>query len=369
MKNLFNCLLVFIVLFLGCSSDPQSPTPMDPVDNGKTYKVSFVGRDNSPAGVILPYLGDITLLEHQLFTDELPWASTMSPSPDGNRVAFVSSETLGSVFQIYLSDASGTNILALPDSEYPSRHYWSPNSQELLVGFGNSLKLFNAATLDSRTLEKAGFELMGFTPMAWGPESDKIYLRARPDSNFFEINIFELDLNTAAFIQLTRIADSNVGEFCISADGKFLFYVTFEISGGIDKYTLIKKDILLGNVDTLLTASDERVVRKPLVSPDNQHIAFQYTASINPGKLELYLMNLDGSDLSRFTFLQKHAFDHAWRPDSKGLAFFGQKPGEEPDVFYQALTENEAVRVSSNMEQLRTLGWMPFKTAPFDSSE
>ncbi|MCK9447563.1 MAG: S9 family peptidase [Bacteroidales bacterium] len=66
------------------------------------------------------------------------------------------------------------------------------------------------------------------------------------------------------------------------------------------------------------------------VSPDGKQLLFTityYGIEENKGNSELYLMNIDGTDLKQLTHTNVSEFNPRWRPDGKAIAFISSESG------------------------------------------
>ena len=67
-----------------------------------------------------------------------------------------------------------------------------------------------------------------------------------------------------------------------------------------------------------------------VVSPDGKNLALTityYDVEENKGNSELYVMNMDGSDLKRLTFTTWGEYNPRWTPDGKKIAFMSAESG------------------------------------------
>ena len=90
----------------------------------------------------------------------------------------------------------------------------------------------------------------------------------------------------------------------------------------------------------------------PAWSPDGKRIAFY---SQRDGNAEIYVMNADGSDLTRLTEHPKDDFDPTWSSDGKSIAFHSHRLGENPLIF---VMKADGTGVG-NLSPMGVVDWSP----------
>ncbi len=117
-------------------------------------------------------------------------------------------------------------------------------------------------------------------------------------------------LTLALLLALTAIA-------CAEQDPKIAFIS--DRDGNEDIYVMNAD----GSDVTRLTHTDGHIVCCPRWSPDGQRIAF---TSNQGGNQDIYLVNADGSDLTQLTHSDRDDSNPAWSPDSQRIAFMSGRP-------------------------------------------
>jgi Periplasmic component of the Tol biopolymer transport system len=82
----------------------------------------------------------------------------------------------------------------------------------------------------------------------------------------------------------------------------------------------------------------------PAWSPDGRRIAFQ---SKRDGNLEIYVINLDGTGLSRLTDHPAADGRPAWSPDGQWIAFESDRDGKL-DIYIMRADGSDVRRITSN---------------------
>ena len=227
-------------------------------------------------------------------------------SPDGRRMIFL--KVLEGQEQMFMANVDGTSERQLShdsaDLEDPA---WSPDGQQVayvrLDGERNSLHVMNADGSGDRRLTP---RTQSPIHPAWMPDGRSILYCTNDD----------LDPPRKNAAEIYRI-DVGTGK------------ITTVISGGVNTY--------------------------PVPSPDGRKIAFRKMLDVNS---ELFVANIDGSDMKNLT--DHPAFEGwpAWSPDGKRLAF-----GANRNSSYQIFVMNSDgadVKLVANTEGRATAPkWSP----------
>lgn len=163
--------------------------------------------------------------------------------------------------------------------------------------------------------------------------------------------VFSPDGNSILFVQTeTQVVDKQIinrdylwrydldkGSLTQYAEGSCPAFVP---DGDKVVITRFSKETVLGELwlvdlekgqEFLIASSKERGFSYPSVSPDGKKIAFvSGTEEKNiPFNLDIYLIDIDGTNLTQLTFHQGHDFCPRWSPDGNSIFFISQRGSEK----------------------------------------
>jgi TolB protein len=146
----------------------------------------------------------------------------------------------------------------------------------------------------------------------------------------------------------------------VYAEGNIAFVRT--VSGGTDifMYGLPTDDGL--NITNLGSGKNEM----PAVSPDNKKIAF---VSQRDGNREIYVMNLNGTNIIRLTNNSAWDIHPAWSHDGTRLAFVSNRGGVNNIYTMSSLDGSDVKQVTSNNRPDNSPSWSPDSKEIVFSSE
>jgi TolB protein len=122
-----------------------------------------------------------------------------------------------------------------------------------------------------------------------------------------------------------------------SPDGRRIVFASSRTPKGL--YIM---DVRTGKFEHFAAAGED--AEDPAWSPDGRRIAFQ---SKRDGNLEIYVINLDGTGLSRLTDHPAADGRPAWSPDGQWIAFESDRDGKL-DIYVMRADGSDVRRITSN---------------------
>ncbi|HUG17251.1 MAG TPA: hypothetical protein VMM78_19755, partial [Thermomicrobiales bacterium] len=328
--------LALVAIFRPMSDDgSDEPAAVGGAGEPPSGQIAFVKRtaDSSDIYVVNPDGSD----ERQLtdapgFDDDPQW------SPDGQSIAFASNRNGN--YDIYVMDADGSNqrnITNSPDREMYPR--WSPDGQ--FVAFARFTELGNGSLVvthadgsNPRVVAVAISGRGGISSIAWSPEGSRI---AYTQVTHRTSTLFVVDVDGTG---RTELSDIGTNGFVMNdtdpqwlPDGQSLLVIRSSFHGvaampigAEDRFhgiVLIETD---GTGQRVLASEPEFVPVSFALSPEGSRIAVASPVRSADETLpvELYVMDIDGSDASRLEIPDATTIMPAWSPDGRWLALTEQ---------------------------------------------
>jgi len=234
--------------------------------------------------------GGVTRLTNNSRVDAAPtW------SPDGKKIAFVSSRGYGDDrnFDIYVMNADGSGVVRLTTNvagdAIPA---WSPDGSRIafVSNRDGNVEIYVMSATGGAATRLTTNGAIDISP-AWSPDSSQIVFTSNRSGNNFEIYVMNANGTGVTRLTTNGAVDSSPAwspdgskiAFSSNRDGNFEIYVMYSNGTGA----------------TRLTTNGAADV-SPAWSPDGSKIAFSSNriASLN---FEIYVMNADGSGATRLT--------------------------------------------------------------------
>ena len=227
----------------------------------------------------------------------------------------------------YIMRADGSDLRPVgSDSDYSRDPVWSPDSSILAyvsrseiytvtIAGGSNVKLTSS---NEDPLYRGEFWYRSFDP-AWSPDGDRIVFTSNRDG------------------------DDEI--YSMRADGGRLVQLTANSEGGRS----VEPDWSPDGTRSLI--SD----RSPAWSPDGTRIAF---TSNRDGNDEIYVMDTDGSRVTRLTDNDASDRDPVWSPDGARIAFSSNRDGDR-EIYTVAAEGGHLRRITDNKALDRAPAWSP----------
>ena len=157
---------------------------------------------------------------------------------------------------------------------------------------------------------------------AWSPDGARVAYAAQYIS-YYSSNSWSIAVTSAdGSVSVEPISNSSfTGDPAWSPDGSRLAFASDAAAGGSSIDMLSATG---GSVTRLTNAPSSVYDYNPAWSPDGSKIAFQ---SNRDGNYEIYVMNVDGSGVTRVTSNPTQDEEPAWSPDGSQLAFVSDRGG------------------------------------------
>jgi Tol biopolymer transport system component len=290
------------LLYIHDNDPAPTPTPT-PVNTDKRKLAFDSNRDGNDELYVMDEDGaNVRRLTNDLAADRHPtW------SPDGTRLAFVSDR--GGRNAVYLMNADGSNVTRLSNSPGDaSDPVWSPDGTRLAFtafATGLSSEVFVANADGTGTPVNVSNNVHEDFAPAWSPDGQRLAFTSRRENNTFSIYVAGADGTGLKLV---------VGEYsrepAWSPDGTRIVY-----AGGVEYGHGVYVVGADGTNKKLLTPATSFVNDlSPAWSSDGARIAFASNRDAGPANYEIFVMNADGTGLTRLTNNPAHDGNPAWRP-------------------------------------------------------
>jgi TolB protein len=317
-KWIMGVIMLFASVTLLASQEPSGQFELVP-------KIAFTSTRQNPQCIPL-LAGEIFLMNLdgtsvQRVTDNggCTHADSMANlSPDGKKIVFDSNRLttntgLFNISDLFLMDPDGTEQTLLTRGSSAS---WAPDGKN--IAFHASASYYTSGGL------------ITLPPIRTDPGAPT------PDSDIFVANADDLMSGVAIPTNITNSPEMIEEDADWSPDGTKIVFTRDPVSDGVPSNPGIDypaKEIYVMNADgtglTRLTF-DSYEERAPAWSPDGEHIVFMArigTRGANIGqKFEICIMNADGTNLVRLTDNALFDATPTWSPDGQKIVFHRTNP-------------------------------------------
>jgi Tol biopolymer transport system component len=207
--------------------------------------------------------------------------------------------------QIYAMNADGSRLINL--THHPAPNWtpaWSPDGTRIAFASGFTRDDMQIYVMDTDGVVKGRLTNQYWNAYpAWSPDGKRIaYISMREEKMW-------LYVMNADGSNVRRLIDTPISARrpAWSPDGKRIAFT----SGS----TIYEIDADGGNLATLI----DNAADGPTWSPDGSKIAF--ASNLGGGRPEIYVVNKDGTDLTRLTDNSANDYSPSWSPDGKKIVF------------------------------------------------
>jgi len=243
-------------------------------------------------------------------------------------------------------------------------------------GFDIFLMDIDGSNLTQLTVDPSG----GDSP-SWSPDGEAIVFQGAPGGN---LDIYAINVDGAGLTQLTNDPASDFGASWSPNGDKIAFVSYRDDPSPATCFPFCNDEIYVMNSDgSGVTRLTDNSFRDNFVtwSPDGTRLSFVSTRDDpNPTtcfpscNLEIYSMNPDGSAVTRLTDHPAREFAHAWSPDGTKIAFETDRDDENPgtcatfdcnlEIYSMNSDGSGAVRLTVGPSRDQHPDWQPVIATP-----
>ena len=178
--------------------------------------------------------------------------------------------------------------------------------------------------------------------VTWSPDSNRIAYTVNQDGRH-QLMVVNKDASMRGL--LTTIPAQEVGDWSRNGEA-----VAFAVRSGAGRGLYIRNPD--GVNEFRLTDQPDS---SPRLSPDSKRIAF---ISARDGNDELYMIDVDGSNLARVTQSDAPEYDISWSPNGQTILFVSEKDGN-PEIYSISRNGSNLKRLTFNAVVDRYPVWSP----------
>lgn len=299
------------------ADQPTEEATPSATQTGGSRMIAFA---SDRTGEVQIFLADTGTGEVTQLTNLQGGACQPTWSPDGTRLAFIApcaqNQTRYEGTSLFMINADGTGLTPLKSS--PIGDYdpaWSPIDNRIAF---TTIRDFNRPQIwmldidSGETVNVSDNVTTDFQP-AWSPDGSKILFASL--RVIARGKLWVMDVDGQNVVEFSREDTKTNIDPEWGPDGDLILFSQYDSSGG--GIPLIKGANWRGGSGqagmTTFRLTDETMgMREPDISPDGLWVAF--TGNTTPSNLDIYIMRVNGSDLTLLVSDPATEFDPAWQP-------------------------------------------------------
>jgi Tol biopolymer transport system component len=304
-----------------------------------TYQVGYMGSDNM---VWLKLASSDGASSQYLFPQSERNAVAVW-SPDGSKVITYGYEDSPFPFEYYIYDTDGGRPICLTCGldEYGTPN-WSPSGEQIAIRTENALVLSDT---EGSIIEEVKLEVAPFN-VSWSPDSQALVFTIEANKGAL---IYRVNADGTNLVNLSERIGSQPGRAFGAQWSPVEDMIAYHSSEGGLHIALMNKDggdrRKLISWETTAETLDPATEWPPQWSPDGKKIAFTSVSSF--GDLDIFVINLDGTDLTNLTNQPGIDCNPVWSPNGQMIAFVSTRDGDQ-EVYVMAADGSNQINISND---------------------
>ncbi len=315
-KNWYYFILISIIFFLGsCASMDNLSIDYLTISVPEEGGINFTKFSDESDNVVGPWVGK------SIYTGTLIWyaAPFIAVSKDGATLAYVAQNN--GFMNMYLKNIKGgKSIIQKTFNKNVYDMCFSPNGQKIVFSAknGEDLSIYMINNEGGNAIQQIVSSSYNELGAVFSYDGKKIYFSKEENSRYY---VWSIDLETSLQTQYTEgFTPRPTG-----AGNNIL--ITRNSKDGKDRGEIWLIDLEKGTETCIL--SDPKIgFSSPDLSPDGKTIICVGATPANqtkPNNLDIYSLNIDGSNLKQHTFHGGNDVSPQWSPDGQSIFFISQR--------------------------------------------